>query len=863
MKQRLFSYLVLAIMTMPLALFAQKSLTYYLPKAKEYNTAIPTPEAVLGYQVGEWHVSHDHLVKYMYALAEASERVQVVEYARSHEHRPLLHLIVTSPSNQSKLEEIREQHLALSDPSKSASMEVKNMPVVVYQGYSVHGNESSGANAALLMAYHLAAAQGKAINETLENAVILLDPCMNPDGLNRFASWVNTHKSKTLDPVSASREHNEVWPSGRTNHYWFDLNRDWLLVQHPESVGRITQFHRWKPNILTDHHEMGTNSTFFFQPGIPSRTHPLTPSLNQELTGEIARYHAKALDGIGSLYYSKESFDDFYYGKGSTYPDVNGCIGILFEQASSRGHLQESQHGLLDFPFTIRNQLQTSLSTVEAATAMRVKLLEYQKGFYKEAKEMASRDKAKAYVVGDKGDPARLKHFTDLLTIHQVDFFRPESTISTPKKSFSENHSIVIPFNQPQYQLIKAMFETRSDFKDSLFYDVSTFTLPLAFNLAYAELNSVPNRSTGKVPMKNQVIGGKSNYAYLLEWKDYYTPKSLYTLLKKGIRVKVANQPFVATVDGKSKQFVRGALLIAVEQGGYTADGLYALLKEIAKEGMHPIYSVNSGLTDDGVDLGSPSFSSLRDPAVLLVVGEGVTSYDAGEIWHLLDTRYQIPVTIVDAYRLGKIDLKRYKTIIMPDGGYGSITGAGVGKLRTWVGEGGTLVALRGATRWVAGRGLATVSFKAKQDNSKKAAGLIRKSYGNHDNDKGAQYIGGAIFETRMDLTHPICYGYSSNELPVFHRGTAFMEWTKNQYATPVRYSLNPLLSGYISSENEQVMSNSAAVVVGRNGRGRVICMGMNPNFRAFWYGTNKLFMNAIFFGHTIDAGASETLIKK
>ena len=234
----------------------------------------------------------------------------------------------------------------------------------------------------MLYAYHLAALQGKEIEETLSKTIVLLDPCYNPDGLNRFANWVNVHKSKNLSADPANREYNEPFPRGRTNHYWFDLNRDWLPSQHPESQGRIKNFHEWYPNVLTDHHEMGTNSTYFFQPGIPSRTNPNTPEENQELTKKIANFHAKALDKIGSLYYSEESFDDFYYGKGSTYPDANGCIGILFEQASSRGHLQESINGLVSFPFTIRNQLTTSLSTLEADQILRKDLLDYQRRFY-------------------------------------------------------------------------------------------------------------------------------------------------------------------------------------------------------------------------------------------------------------------------------------------------------------------------------------------------------------------------------------------------------------------------------------------------------------------------------------------------
>ena len=350
----------------------QLSLAYYLPDYSSYNTQIPTPESVIGHQVGEWHISHDKLVQYMHALAEASDRISIEERGTTYEGRPLILLTITSPENHQNIKSIQQNHIAATN-GKVVGVD---RPIVVYQGFSIHGNEASGSNASLLLAYHLAASNAKETLEQLDATVILLDPSLNPDGLQRFSYWANTNKNILLNPDPNDREYNEVWPGGRTNHYWFDMNRDWLPVQLPESRVRIKTFHNWMPNILTDHHEMGTNATFFFQPGIPSRTHPLTPVLNQKLTEQIGTYHASALDEIGSLYYSKESFDDFYYGKGSTFPDINGSIGILFEQSSSRGHIQESTNGILTFPFTIRNQLTAGRSTLKAAFQMREQLLQ-------------------------------------------------------------------------------------------------------------------------------------------------------------------------------------------------------------------------------------------------------------------------------------------------------------------------------------------------------------------------------------------------------------------------------------------------------------------------------------------------------
>ncbi|MFT6935978.1 MAG: hypothetical protein ACJA1N_000272, partial [Saprospiraceae bacterium] len=408
---------LLFVFLLNIAFGQQKELNYYLPQGITYDESIPTPEEFLGFQIGEWHLTHDQLVFYLKALAAASDRITLEEYARSYEDKPLILLTITSPKNHQNIDAIKAEHAKIANPNESKKLDISKMPTVLYQGYTIHGNEPSGSNAAPLYAYYLAAGEGAEFEEMLENVVVLLDPCYNPDGMHRFSTWVNSHKSLSVNRSTddKGREYNEAWPQGRTNHYWFDLNRDWLPLQHPESQGRVKKFHEWKPNILTDHHEMGGHSTFFFQPGIPSRTFPLTPQMNQDLTAEIGNYHAKSLNGIGSMYYSKESFDDFYIGKGSTYPDVNGCVGILFEQGSSRGHLKMTKNGVLSFPFTIRNQLTTSISTFQAGYEMREKLLTFQRGFYENALKEAEKDKTKAYVFGDEFDAARVAHFVELL----------------------------------------------------------------------------------------------------------------------------------------------------------------------------------------------------------------------------------------------------------------------------------------------------------------------------------------------------------------------------------------------------------------------------------------------------------------
>jgi len=861
MKLSNFLFLLFAITFSNTSIAQKKPLTYFLPDI-EYDKNIPTPEEFLGFQPGEWHISHDKLVAYMKALADASDRVTVEEYAHTYENRPLLLLTITSKKNHNNLKALQAAHVALSDPSKSADLDISKMPIVVYQGFSIHGNEASGGNGAPLVAYYLAAGKSEEVENLLDHAIILLDPTYNPDGFNRFSTWVNMHKSKTLVTDPQSREFDEVWPRGRTNHYWFDLNRDWLPVQHPESQGRIRNFHLWKPNILTDHHEMGSGATFFFQPGISTRTNPFTPKLNQELTAEIGNYHAAALDKIGSLYYTQESFDDFYYGKGSTYPDVNGGIGILFEQASARGHLQQTRNGLLSFAFAIRNHVTAALSTQKAALEMRKKILAYQRDFYKNAMKEVAQDHMKAYLIGEKYDPARLAQFLNILLLHKIKVYHLAESVKRDGKDFGAESSYIVPLEQPQYRFIKALFEKMTSFQDSLFYDVSAWTLPLAFNLDYTALDKsnlsgslLGNQLTDTKSLRQVATPEASAYAYLLDWDGYFAPKAAYFLLKNGLRLKVATKSF-QTADGRS--FDVGTILIPIQNQAHTAGEIHQLVQTAAQSSSTKIEALATGLTPWGIDMGSPAFQNLKLPKVMELVGNGVSSYDAGEVWHLLDQRYAMPLSMIETEDLGGKDLNKYNVIVLVDGSYRTVGKAGVEKLRKWVQNGGTLIASERAIRWVKANKLAFVKFKTEDKAAPKKGQEPRRPYAKISDDLGSNVIGGTIFETTLDLSHPLGYGFHKKQLPVFRQGTLFLEPAKNAYATPLIYTDNPLLSGYVSKKNLELIRNSAAIVVSGVGSGKVICMVNNPNFRAFWYGTNKLFANAIFFGNTINGNAVE-----
>ncbi|MDN3493626.1 M14 metallopeptidase family protein [Winogradskyella bathintestinalis] len=829
--QRFFIFFLLATST----LWSQTKtdLSYYLPQNIEYNSNIPTPQSIIGHNVGDWHITHDKLVEYMKALAKASDRITIENRGKTFEDRPLLLLTITSPDNHKNIKAIQTAHI---DATETNTANSDNRPIVVYQGYSIHGNEPSGSNAALLTAYYLAAAEGSEIQNLLANSVILFDPSLNPDGLQRFAYWANTNKNININPDPNDREYSEVWPGGRTNHYWFDMNRDWLPVQLPESRARITTFHNWLPNILTDHHEMGTNASFFFQPGIPSRTHPLTPQLNQELTKEIATYHAKAFDKIGSLYYSEESFDDFYYGKGSTFPDINGGIGILFEQASSRGHAQESENGILTFPFTIKNQFTASLSTLAAANGMRKEILDYQHNFYKNARAEAAKEGKNAIVFGDEKDGSKTFHLAEILKRHKIKFYDLKSDFTKDGKNYKKEYSYLVPKNQKNTRLINAMFEKRTTFQDSLFYDISAWTFPLAFNLDYAETTTAnAGNEVTNLKQKKGGVSSQSEYAYLFEWNEYYTPKFLNEILKKGLRAKVAMKRFKS--NGKSYDY--GTIMIPAKNQDISTSELYTFLNSKAQESHINVDAVSTGL-NDGIDLGSRNFKALELPKIALLVGDGITSYDAGEIWHLFDTRYNITATKLDTKRLRRADLSRYNTIIMVNSS--GLDANNTKKVQSWIKEGGTLIAYKNALKWLNSKKLMKINMKKSKRDAKNISYEQRSDY------RGAQVIGGAIFEAELDRSHPINFGYKNDKLALFRNSTIFVNADKNSFNNPIQYTENPLLSGYISEQNLDSISRTVPLKIAKVNRGTIIGFTDNTNFRAFWYGTNKLLMNAIFF---------------
>ncbi|MFZ9262635.1 MAG: M14 family zinc carboxypeptidase [Chitinophagaceae bacterium] len=831
-KLKLFSLTLFLL----LSSFTWSQESYFYPNAGKFNPAIPTPAQFLGYQIGEQHTRHDRLVEYFKELDHLSDRVTVEEIGKTFEQRAQIAVVFTSKSNHARIEEIRKAHLA-----GQANSETQNVPLVIHLGYNVHGNEPSSSEAAMLTAYYITASENEETLKWLENMVILMDPVINPDGRDRHTHWANMHKGTppVADPLD--REHTEIWPGGRFNHYWFDLNRDWFLATFPETKNRINFFHKWRPYVQTDHHEMGTTSTFYFDPGEEASNNPLVPNyLYKKIYPKYAEYFTKATDKIGSLYFTKEAYDKLYPGYGSSYINFYGGAGFLFEQASSRGHVQETTTIPITFAFTIRNQLVGSLAIIRASIAEKNSLLQMRKEFFAVSKEQAAKALVKGYVFGDPNDQTRTNAFIEKLLLHRIDVYEMPN---------SSNY--YVPTNQDNHIMVRTIFENQITYKDSSFYDASVWSLIHAYGLPFSEVKTAmtPGKKIETIPASTISEFIKSNYGYLINNTDYNIHKFIYELQQGGAILKTAFRPFSSMINGQEVKFGYGSIFIPVQQQNISGENLYELIKKASKSSNIKVHSIETGYNNTGVDLGSSYLKTLRKPEALMIIGTGVAASEAGEVWHLLDQRLQMPITKIDILNIGRADLSRYNTLVIVSGVYSLMDKATTEKIKSWVQNGNTIITIKGGSEWAIKNGFTKESLL--QDTSKQTT--VRQDFDRAVEIEGAKALGGSIFRVDLDTTHPIGFGFSTRKIAVYKNSLTFFQNSKNPYSTVAQYLTEPLIGGYVHPSTMKKIKGSASILVGSEGAGRVIMFADEPNFRGTWYGTNKLFLNALFYGSLIN----------
>jgi len=846
------------------------------PADVSYDGSIPTPEAFLGRPLGAAPVRHHELVAYINDVVSRSDRLTVEVAGYSHERRPILFVVATSAANQARIDDIRARHTGLSEPSVEESV-TPDMPVVTWLNFGVHGAESSGMDAALPTLYHLAAARGPTIERLLEQSVILVTAVFNPDGHASRIAWLDTFSSKVINADPAHIEHNYDAQLARTNHYGFDLNRQWMSVTQPEARAWMSKWHEWRPNVSVDYHEMGSDQTYYFAPGVPSRTHPLIPDEGYELISGVVAPSEAFLDEQARLYFHGDRYDHFFLGKGAAFPMVNGGVGILHEASAARGIELETPNGIRTYRENILKHFRTAIANAEGAVDNREALLGYQKRFYDEAEDRADEHRVKAYVFDAPGDDARAGKLVELLDFHRIRVHRLGRDITEGGITYRTGEAWIVPMDQPQHTLIRAMFDTMTEFEDNTFYDVSSWTVPLAYGVDYAALSGRRLNSALLGPQADpEPISApgpdEPRYAYAFDWHEFYAPRALARVLDAGLRARVALNPFTARTTRGDVELDRGSIVVSFDRQTVGREGIFELMQTVAAEDGVTVHSLTSGRSAVGTlgpDVGGQFYRPLSKPEVLLVVGRDMDWYSAGEIWHLLDVHMNIRVTLHDRSRLGDIGLGRYTHIVLADGEYELWMPEYIDNIRRWVDSGGTLIGLLRGAHWVRTNVLDYIDPEqaallglppAPPPGSGHGAFIEdplaepeRFAYAEKEERDPLDLIAGAIFAGDLDNTHPLGFGYSRRQIALQKSMAEILTRPQNPYASVITYATPPLLSGFASEANLDALEGTAALIAERKGNGSVILFADDPNFRGTWFGTSKLFMNALFFSRAFE----------
>ena len=879
MLRRAFTALAALSLFATVAPASAEPVEYFQVEGVTYAESVPTFEDHAGYEIGERPVRFSDMIQYLENIAEGSDRISVETIGYSHELRPILTFVVTSPDNHANLESIRQTHLERLEGRAAPDA----APMVLWINYGVHGAETSSMDAAIPLLYHFAAADAADVGDQLDNAVMIFTVVFNPDGHARRIDHMETFWSYGENTDLNDAAHN-MWIEARTNHYWFDLNRQWLLLTQPESQAWIKHWHKWKPMVSADYHEMGSASPYYFHPGEELRRNPLIPERARELTQGIGERHAAFLDSEARLYWTEQGFDNFYIGKGSTYPQINGSLGILFEAGAARGGAVQTERGLVETADNVRTQFRTALTTIQGSLDLRSEITAYQRDFFAENASVAARGDQAGWVFSADGDPERAARFVRLLRMHDIDVMSLTSDITVDEGTFRAGSSFYVPLAQTNNRMIRGIFERFTDFDENIFYDVSGWTLPLAYDLEYAPVSNRAMRSVSTGAMadgtfQSAPMPDRAPYGYVFDWSHTYAPRALNRILAADLMVRASMEDSVVKTTSGNVSLGRGAIFVPLARQETSREEIHAIMQTIAAEDGVPVFAATSGLTPvSGRDLGANrTFRSLQAPRVVLAYDGGLSRYDVGEMWWTLDYQHRMPVTLVRKDRLGSLDWNDYTHLILVGGqGAGSpVLDEGLTEaVLSWVEGGGTLVATRDAALWTQGaiksraaaQALAAqggqpapAAAMASGEDEANAEPTARLNFGDMGERDAEHVIGGAIFAADLDTTHPLGFGYADRNLPV-HRNVSFTLTRPegNPYAIPVQYADAPLLTGYTSQKRVDEIGGTPSVIAERMGSGAVILMADNPVFRGTYPGTEKLLMNAIFFSGLIDRPRGE-----
>lgn len=836
-------WLVIALLIFKTTLFAQSLLS---------------PKDFMGYERGEVFTPHHLLVDYYRHAAANSDLMVLKEYGKTNQNRPLLYAIISSKENLQNLEKIRQNNLkrtGLIDGQADNS----NPVTIVWISMNVHGNEPASSETAPQLLYELINPSRADTKEWLKNTVVIIDPCVNPDGNHRYTHWVNNVGDKVPNTSPEAREHREPWPGGRVNHYYFDLNRDWAWCTQIETQQRIAVFKEWMPHVVPDFHEMGYNSPYYFAPAAQPYHKYITP-FQRDFQVEIGKNHAKYFDKEGWLYFSKEIFDLLYPSYGDTYPTYNGAVGMTYEQGGiGAGRAVQTESGVvLTLKDRVAHHLTTGLSTVEISSKNAKRLVENFSDFYK--KSISNPPGAlKSFIIKGTNPRSKIKAFCTLLDRHKIRYGRISGTRGTTAYDYatgkdvtlniSEN-DIVISAYQPMAMLTQILLEPEPELVDSATYDITAWALPHAFGLeTYASKERIDptqayNYQNVPLSIKNDVKA----YAYLATWNSLNNARFATALLNRGFKIRAANTP----IEVEGKKFERGTLMILRGDNPQMNERFDKEIASVALQNDQDITPVMTGFVDKGYDFGSGRHDLLNKPNVAIIFDDDVDNNSYGQMWYYFEQDLNTTITQIKLTDFARVNLSRFNVIAMTDGNYSNLDSAKAEKLRQWVADGGRLILIGDAVgAFEEKKGFEITKFAVKKDKdaadeAQNADALKRRymHFDEYERDAISDGTPGAIFKVNLDNTHPLAYGMPTYYFTLKIGGTTYQPLKNAMNVGYIDDKYKPL--GFVGNRLKNQLKGNMIFATQSIRRGTVVYLVDNPLYRGFWYQGKFLFSNAV-----------------
>ncbi|MDB4901198.1 MAG: zinc carboxypeptidase [Mucilaginibacter sp.] len=809
-----------------------------------FSQEISSPQIFLGYKLGDRFTPHYRVVEYFRYIAQASKNVKLVHYGVTNEGRPLVAMFIASDENIERLEEIRKNNLRLAGIETAATPAITNTPIIVWLSYNVHGNEPASGEAAMQVLFDMVDPANTHTKAWLKNMVVIIDPCLNPDGRERYINFYNSVKGVTPDANPTSREHSEPWPEGRTNHYYFDLNRDWAWQTQKETQARMDLFNQWLPQIHVDYHEQGYNAPYYFAPAAEPFHKDIT-KWQHDFQNVIGKNNAKYFDQRGWLYFTKQEYDLLYPSYGDTYPIYNGSIGMTYEQGGiGAGLAIVTRSGdTLTLADRIAHHHSTSISTLETASDYAKKLLNEFKMFYDNSRANPPGE-YKTYVIkNDNND--KIATLTKLLDRNGIRYgFGLKNAIygynyitGKMEQYMAGSNDLIINAYQPKSVLLNVLFEPKTFVTDSNTYDITAWSLPYAYGLiTYGVTESFKPLSENLNIEKSAAPVNQHAYAYVSNWQSINDVKFLAALLKKGIKVKCSERSF----EEGGKKFMAGSLLIT-RAGNDRPDFDQEVIVTATDVGIE-VTRLTSGFVEKGADLGSVAIRFIHQPRVMLIAGDAVSAEEMGEIWHFFERQINYPVTLVRYQDANKARLSDFDVVIFPNGNYDDFPSD---KLQNWVRDGGKLIAIQNAVAELVDKKGFIIKKKDDKTDSKNKLPSINL-YQDRELEAIRSTVPGAIYKINLDNTHPLGFGLSKNYFTLKLSDDIYDFMGESGWNVGTVKN-DAYVSGFVGQKSKEKIKDGLLLGVQSLGRGSVVYMVDDPLFRSFWENGKLLFSNAVF----------------